>query len=172
MPKARDMQERFWEKVTYEPNTGCWLWIAGLYTTGYGQFSLSSKQKSVRSHVLSWQLLRGEIPNGMHLDHTVCRIKSCVNPDHMVLRTPTDHTWQPDSAASMMRVKTHCPKGHEYNHENTYTRRFVSKNGKPQINRMCRQCGRDLYHRPDQKAKVAAKSKARYQAKKEMSLNG
>jgi hypothetical protein len=36
--------------------------------------------------------------------------------------------------------KTHCPKGHPYNAENT---RFgINKNGKPK--RQCRQCQRDL----------------------------
>ena len=67
---------RFWRSVMPEPNTGCFLWMGTISRGGYGQLDNS------RAHRVAWELLRGPIPAGMVIDH-MCRVRSCVNPDHL-----------------------------------------------------------------------------------------
>src|SRR3990172_4211550 len=79
-----------WFGVRYipEPNTGCWLWAGNLDTPGYGQ--ISSLGRKVLAHRLSYIFLRGPIPRGLQIDH-LCRVRSCVNPDHMELVTSREN---------------------------------------------------------------------------------
>lgn len=68
------------DKVSPEPNTGCWLWLAGVNRSGYGHFSVKSVSKL--AHRAAYELFVGKIPRGLGLDH-LCRVRSCVNPAHL-----------------------------------------------------------------------------------------
>lgn len=72
--------ERFMEKVSPEPNTGCWLWAGAISSTGYGSFT--ARGASVSSHRFAYPELRGQIPEGLDLDH-LCRNRWCCNPTHL-----------------------------------------------------------------------------------------
>lgn len=77
-----------WEKIYTEPNTGCWLW-AGSLTSGYGSISVGGK--SQRAHRYVYELVKGPIPTEFtHLDH-LCRVRCCVNPDHLEPVTPREN---------------------------------------------------------------------------------
>ena len=54
---------------------GCWLWV-GPQVNGYG------RHKHQPAHRLVYQLMVGEIPDGLVLDH-LCSTRSCVYPDHL-----------------------------------------------------------------------------------------
>jgi len=73
------MNDRFWSKVN-KTNT-CWLWEGTVENTGYGSFAVSHT-KGVLAHRLAYELSVGEIPSGLTLDH-LCRVRNCVNPDHL-----------------------------------------------------------------------------------------
>lgn len=65
--------------------TGCYLWIGSVGKKGYGQFGLGndgSRNRVVRAHRFSYELKYGPVPIGLELDHN-CRVRSCVNPDHL-----------------------------------------------------------------------------------------
>lgn len=50
----------------------------------------------VLAHRFAWELLRGPIHDGMQADHT-CGVRRCVNPDHLQILAPSDHSrlgWQ------------------------------------------------------------------------------
>jgi hypothetical protein len=133
--KRIDPSERFWPKVNKNGEGGCWLWTGCQNGTGYGRFD-----KSV-AHRFSYQLLVGPVPDGLDLDH-LCRVRHCVNPDHLepvtrsenlrrgILHGPIDG----GRAAARQREKTHCPQGHEYTPDNTY-----SPPSRPSA-RYCRRC--------------------------------
>jgi hypothetical protein len=72
------LEERVWAKV--EKTEGCWLWTAAISPNGYGKFMVSGRP--VNAHRLVYQLTVGPIPDGLDLDH-LCRVRHCVNPDHL-----------------------------------------------------------------------------------------
>lgn len=62
----------------------CWVWIAGLYPDGYGQF------RQQRAHRVSWGLHKGKIPKGKFICHH-CDNPSCVRPSHLFVGTHQDN---------------------------------------------------------------------------------
>lgn len=93
--------ERFWEKV--DKSGGCWLWTAGIYKDGYGQFQY--KLKMVAAHRYSWELHFGEIPEGLQVLHK-CDTRNCIRPEHLFLGTNQDNV---DDKVS--KGRQHKPKG-------------------------------------------------------------
>jgi hypothetical protein len=89
-PKPRAPIERFDEKWTPEPNTGCWLWTAGGVPRGYGTMRIGSPRRAAYAHRVSWELHRGPIPKGFDVCHK-CDTPQCVNPDHLFLGTRSDN---------------------------------------------------------------------------------
>lgn len=113
-------------------NTPCWEW-KGTKTREYGQFWLDGKV--IYAHIFSYQFYCGPILHGMKVDH-LCLNKSCVNPDHLELVTPQENVIRAvETGLHYNAAKTHCPKGHPYNTENTY----IWHNGW----RHCRVCDRE-----------------------------
>lgn len=84
-----DPVRRFWSRV--DKTETCWLWTGALDRDGYGElFSIPGRGR-VRPHRLSYEWARGEIPPGMVTDH-LCRVRNCVNPDHLEIVTPSENT--------------------------------------------------------------------------------
>lgn len=133
---AKGVRERFDAKWALDPKTGCWMWLAAVDRGGYGVFSspLTGGQKA---HRHGWVLYRGPIPDGMVLDHIVCRTRSCVNPDHLRLVTQKVNALENTAGfGPKNKQKTHCSKGHEYTPENTR----MKKNPRLNAGRQCRAC--------------------------------
>lgn len=76
---APHLQHRFWSRVA-ETVGGCWLWTAAKCDNGYGRFRAGSVL--VRTHRYAYELMVGDIPEGLDLDH-LCRNRACVNPYHL-----------------------------------------------------------------------------------------
>ena len=140
MPKHESMLDRFMKMFTPEPNSGCWLWLGSTTHDGYPVLKVSLQRFNVYAHRLSYELFCGEIPEGLEVDH-LCRVRCCVNPDHLEAVTPGINQLR----AGFFRMKTHCKHGHEFTPENTYT----SKAGHKTM-RVCRTCANQRardYHR-------------------------
>lgn len=129
--------ERFEEKYEPEPNTGCWLWTAYTNCDGYGYFRLNSKT-TVTAHSMSYTLANGPIQDGLEIDH-LCRVRSCVNPDHLEAVSHTENVRRGLAGEVAKRTHTknhtHCPAGHKYNAKNTY---IYSKRPHVKECRICR----------------------------------
>ncbi len=133
MRTRQSIIDRIMAKVSPEPNSGCWLWTGSL-SGGYGAFH--NKRGTRRAHRLLFLLTGGEIPAGFDLDH-LCRVRSCVNPQHLEAVTRTTNARRGDrrnggDIAIYQRSKANCPAGHLYDQGNTY----VDRHG----HRRCRAC--------------------------------
>src|SRR5262249_30428470 len=102
-----------------EPNSGCLLWLADLDRDGYARGWIGGRTRRVAPAV--YECISGSVPSGLIVDHK-CRVRCCVNPDHLRAITQRENVVSGDSPgitrARHARV-THCPQGHEYTAENT-----------------------------------------------------
>lgn len=122
-------------KITRIPFSGCWLWTGGTNGKGYGiYYTTRGSNKYIVLHRAFYMYYKGEIPDGLCLDH-LCRVKCCVNPDHLEAVTVGENTMRGIGFAPMNAKKTHCAKGHEYSATNTHHRLTGG--------RECKQCKTD-----------------------------
>lgn len=93
MPATGEISEatrlRFFEKVRL--GKGCWEWLAGIDTRGYGRFRLFVDGKREDSaHRAAWLMEHGPIPDGLCVLHH-CDNRRCVRPSHLYLGTKKDN---------------------------------------------------------------------------------
>jgi hypothetical protein len=124
-------EQRFLDKVYKRDD--CWLWIAKCNNRGYGMFGLDRRMQT--AHRVAYELWVGPIPDGLEIDH-LCGVRHCVNPAHLEAVTHRENLLRGSGFAAINAAKTHCPRGHEYTPENTYT------NPNPNGGRICRTCKR------------------------------
>jgi hypothetical protein len=94
-PQAVSPEDWFWTKVDIRDFNGCWLWLGPVNWKGYGKFTLY-KRRGISAHRYAWELLRGPIPDGHHIDHDNskfgCHNPACCNPDHLQPVLPATNT--------------------------------------------------------------------------------
>ncbi len=115
----------WWKNVARSAPDECWPWLKSTGSHGYGQ---TYDGITVRlAHRVAWVLAHSEqIPADMTIDH-LCRNRICCNPQH--LRVMTNVVNATDNGQGR---KTHCPRGHTYDLDNTYI--------DPRGHRRCRRC--------------------------------
>ena len=90
--------------------SGCWMW-RGTVRSGYGVAKIGGRRWS--AHRLAFILLRGEIADGLELDH-LCRTQLCVNPWHLEPVPHVVNLYRGTGWSGRNSRKTHCPNGHPY----------------------------------------------------------
>jgi hypothetical protein len=121
-------ERRFIRHIIVSPDN-CWLWDASTKEKGYANFQF--EQRRVAGHRWAYKTFRGEIPEGLTLDH-LCRIPSCVNPWHLEPVTRWENVYRGTSPFALKAKQTHCVHGHEFTYANTK----VTEKG----HRRCRTC--------------------------------
>ena len=106
---------RISDKVSPEPNSGCWLWDGALKDNGYGCVWAGGRVKAAHREV--YELLLGCVSSSLTLDH-LCRQRSCVNPDHLEPVTLRENLRRGESPTAINTRKTHCVHGHELSGSN------------------------------------------------------
>jgi hypothetical protein len=107
----------------------CWLWTAGTNAGGYAQARHHGKVRRV--HIVVYELLVGDVPEGLELDHA-CANKRCVrpHPEHVNACTHQENTRRHYARAAT------CKRGHPWTEANTYRRPSTGR-------RECRGCNRE-----------------------------
>jgi hypothetical protein len=115
---------------------GCWIWQGRLDRSGYGELRLKgTPSKTPLAHRISYEVFVGRIPAGYQIDH-LCRVRSCVNPDHLEPVTPRENTLRsPLAITAQYARQDSCKRGHPFDEKNTYIRTRGS-------GRTCRACQR------------------------------
>lgn len=141
MQGLRSLPSRIGSKI--RENGECWEWTACTDRNGYGRVGWLG---SVRyAHRVVYELIVGEIPDGLELDH-VCRVRGCVNPDHLEPVTRAENVRRGDRFAygSHERSRTHCPHGHPLDGRRSGGYRY------------CKTCARDRARKKRESLRAAA----------------
>lgn len=77
---------RFFQRVSPEPSSGCWLWMGS--GGPYGIFTVDGERMG--AHRAAYTLAYGKIPEGLCVMHK-CDAPGCVNPKHLMLGTHADN---------------------------------------------------------------------------------
>jgi hypothetical protein len=135
------MPLRFWVKVDFHgpmlsPYLGpCWDWTLRTSDAGYGNIKLDGYP--VSTHRLAYELVRGPIPEGLHVNH-LCRRPRCVNPAHLEAVTSVENWRRGSSPSAIAARRGCCARGHPYTKANTYIT--------PRGYRQCRICQRSTVY--------------------------
>lgn len=88
----------------------CWLWQGALSRGGYGRVQVNGKGIPVHRYV--YAAMKGPIAPDLHLDH-LCRIRHCVNPEHLEPVSGHENWSRGYSPPSLNRYKKLCKHGHD-----------------------------------------------------------
>lgn len=98
-PTSPPATDAFWAKVDKDGPGGCWLWTGYTSPRGYGDTGRYGLSRTRLAHRIAYELTLGRIPEGMQLDH-LCRVRRCVNPEHLEPVTPRENIARGDGGAS------------------------------------------------------------------------
>mgnify|MGYP002357590244 CR=1 FL=1 len=134
---------------------GCRIWSGSLDHSGYGKIKVlvDGRIRQTGAHRAAWLSIRGDIPASLQIDH-LCRVRACVNPDHMELVTNQMNSQRADHSGKAGRsgkrrgsplhsCGTHGREdGYEWTGRSGYTRW------------VCRPCRREISRRQKSRAQV------------------
>ena len=123
-----------------ETEDGCWVPVPG--QVGVSHLKGGYTRLTFLAHRLSYKTFVGEIPDGLHIDHLACDNPPCFNYEHLDPSTQVANTLRGNGWGGVNSRKTHCPRGHEYNDQNTKIK--MTKKGPA---RVCKLCAADYMRR-------------------------
>ena len=116
-----ELPDRILVKIALNVDTGCWEWTASRNNRGYGKIGVGGAAGGMQyAHRVVYELLVGPIPERHEIDH-LCRVRHCVNPEHMETVTHAENvarSMHPNIVAHRTGV---CVSGlHEMTGDNLY----------------------------------------------------
>lgn len=119
--RGNNMKENLMKRVTQ--TEGCWFWEGKKTYNGYGFFNYRLKGKVVggMAHRMVYELCVGKIPDGLTLDH-LCRVRECVNPDHLDPCTIGENIRRGSRPQSDV-----CKYGHKYREQSAFFKKIGTR---------------------------------------------
>jgi len=148
------LKERIQSRISID-DKGCWIWQGTTTSEGYGQ--TIHQAKKLYTHRLAYELWRGQIHEGLVIDH-LCRNRACCNPGHLEVVSRGMNALRGVGSPAVHAVKTHCLRGHEFTPDNTYTPTSSPNH------RNCRTCRADAKRRHYIKERAALGKVTKYGA--------
>jgi hypothetical protein len=116
------IDERFWSKVD-QSGDGCWPWLGGKNSGGYGYFWLNGK--NVPAHRVAYELTKGPIGPGLTVDHIChndsgcaggpqCPHRRCMNDAHLEAVLIGVNTLRGMAQSALNARKDVCINGHTF----------------------------------------------------------
>lgn len=133
------------EKVQPITESGCW--VSDLVPQRDGYCMVAFRGKKLMLHRVIYEQLKATIPDGYELDH-ICRVRCCVNPDHLEVVTPRENTLRSKNPAAIGAARETCIYGHIFDGVEK------QKNGLPR--RKCSVCMRARYKKYNAKRPMRA----------------
>ena len=145
MPRIRlssqEMKDKMKSYSTVDPVTGCWNWIKGFQTVGYG--STFNGVESLAAHKASYEAFYGEINKSCK--HVLvlhkCNNRKCVNPEHLYIGTRKSNMYDALAEGSFPSRRVLRKEDREfikYLYSKGLTMRYIAKmylTNHPQISR-------------------------------------
>lgn len=95
----------------------CHLWIAGIGSQGYGKVWFDGRNEL--AHRVAYVAHHGaDIPGGNEIDH-LCRVRHCVNPEHLEAVTQHINMLRGESKQAINARKDECDNSHRFDALNT-----------------------------------------------------
>lgn len=136
---------RFFSKI--DATKDCWNWTGIKNTRGYAEFKLNNKY--VKAYRYSYELLIGDIPQGLTIDH-LCRNRACVNPKHLDPVSLRENILRGNNPTAINFRKKVCLRGHVLKGKNIKIK--IAENGSKY--RLCQPCSRILKKNYREREKV------------------
>lgn len=111
----KSADDRFFSKVRLPRENGCWPWMAGKNSSGYGHFwtgewrdEAHKRPICVQAHRWAYERFVGPIPEGMCVLHS-CDEPDCVYPKHLFLGTQADNVADCAAKGRRNQVRPRAP---------------------------------------------------------------
>lgn len=92
---------------------GCVAPPKGAWDNLNGYWRLTVNGVRIYAHRHAYELVHGEIPSALVLDH-LCRVRWCCNPTHLQPVSNEENILRGESPPARNARKTACPQGHDY----------------------------------------------------------
>ena len=102
--------------------SGCWIWQGSKISTGYGNLRVNGK--TILAHRYMYELIKGEIPRELELDH-LCRNPICINPAHLEAVTHAENCQRGKRAKLNRRTVELAKYMRKQGHTITYIANFL-----------------------------------------------
>ena len=112
LPRA-ELAARIAARIEIDLTTGCWVWT--LRPSRWGYPVLGAGGSTYRAHRLSYEIWVAPLPEGQDVHHR-CEQKMCVNPDHLVALSRSEHRREHPLAGFALENsrKATCKAGHSF----------------------------------------------------------
>lgn len=85
-----DIERRFFDILTVGHEGGHWGLTTKGHGNGYSRMTVGRKKRQM-GHVVAYEVFVEPVPDPLEVDH-VCRVKWCVNPNHLEAKTGKENT--------------------------------------------------------------------------------